>query len=47
MVAASEGAKLARLYEKYGVAAGTVGFVDSVDFVGPNDTSQGKEAPLI
>jgi len=47
MVAANEGSKLARLYEKYGVAAKTVDYADSVDFMAPNDTSQGKETPLI
>jgi len=35
MVAANEGSKLARLYEKYGVAAKTVDYADSVDFMAP------------
>jgi hypothetical protein len=47
MIAASEDAKLTRLYEKYGITGRAVDFVDSVDFVGPNDTGQGKEMPLI
>jgi hypothetical protein len=47
VIAASEGAKLARLYEKYGLAEASVDFVDSVDFEGSEGTRASKETPLL
>jgi hypothetical protein len=47
MIAAGQDQRLVRLFEKYGVSGGSVDSADSVDFTGANDSSIGKETPIM
>jgi hypothetical protein len=47
MIAAGQDQRLVRLFEKYGVSGGSVDSADSVDFMGANDSSIGKETPIM
>ena len=47
VVAATEGPKLARLFEKYGIASNPVNSVNSVNSGGNAETPSGGEQPLI
>ena len=47
VIAASEMAKLARLFEKYGIAIDSVNLVNSVNSEGENEASSSAQGPLI